>query len=179
MRSRWSGLICVVTAVAAAAMLAACGTASGSTAEQGSHPPIVVGISLSLSGGFVDDGLAFERGYRLWQSDVNSRGGILGRPVHLVILNDNSDPKKVVANYNTLIKVNHVDMTLGPFSSLLSAPAADAVAKYWLRDDLRRLRRADCVPDEGSHGAPQRLRPKPACSVLHGEVRQLDLVAAS
>lgn len=131
MRPRWSGLVCVVTAVAAAALLAACGTASGSTADtaQGSHPPIVVGISLSLTGGFSDDGQAFERGYRLWQSDVNSRGGILGRPVHLVILNDNSDPKKVVANYQTLIKVDHVNMTFGPFSSLLSAPAADAAAK--------------------------------------------------
>jgi branched-chain amino acid transport system substrate-binding protein len=113
-----------------AAVLAGCGSGGGTTGEASARQPIVIGISLSLTGGFATDGQAFERGYRLWQSDVNSRGGILGRPVRLIILNDKSDQNKVVANYKALISVDHVDMTFGPFSSLLSAPASDAVAKY-------------------------------------------------
>src|SRR5215831_4589084 len=113
--------------VATAAMLASC--SSGGTGEQ-SKSPILIGASLSLTGGFSSDGQAFQRGYQLWQSDVNSHGGILGRQVKLIILNDNSSPATVVANYQKLITVDHVDLTFGPFSSLLTAPASVAVHKY-------------------------------------------------
>jgi branched-chain amino acid transport system substrate-binding protein len=111
-------------------MLAGCGTIGGDVAAPSTKPPIVFGISLSLTGGFADDGQAFQRGYRLWQSDANEHGGILGRQVKLIILNDNSDPKKVFTNYRTLITADHVNMTLGPFSSLLTIPADQAVAQY-------------------------------------------------
>jgi branched-chain amino acid transport system substrate-binding protein len=125
-----------VTAVAAlaTAVLAACGSsspagsASGSTA--GSEPPILIGASLSLTGDFSADGVAFQRGYQLWQSVVNSRGGILGRQVKLIILNDASSPTTVVSNYQKLISVDHVDLTFGPFSSLLTGPASTAAARY-------------------------------------------------
>ena len=112
--------------VATAAMLASCG--SGGAGAQ-SRSPIVIGASLSLTGGFSSDGQAFQRGYQLWQSDVNSHGGILGRQVKLVILNDNSSPTQVVTNYQKLITVDHVDLTFGPFSTLLTAPASVAVNK--------------------------------------------------
>ena len=125
-----------VTAVAAlaAAVLAACGSsspagsASGSTA--GSEPPILIGASLSLTGDFSADGVAFQRGYQLWQSVVNSHGGILGRQVKLIILNDASSPTTVVSNYQKLISVDHVDLTFGPFSSLLTGPASTTAARY-------------------------------------------------
>ena len=113
--------------VATAAMLASCGSGGADTQ---SKSPILIGASLSLTGGFSSDGLAFQRGYQLWQSDVNSHGGILGRQVKLVIVNDNSDPNKVVTNYKKLITVDHVDLTFGPFSTLLTAPASLAVHRY-------------------------------------------------
>ncbi len=84
-----------------------------------SQNPITIGISISTSGGFQSDGLATEQGYELWRDTVNSNGGILGRPVQLVILNDNSDPAMVAKNYTTLITKDHVDLIMGPFSSLL------------------------------------------------------------
>ena len=111
----------------AASVLAACGSGGGGT-QSGS--PIVIGASLSLTGAFSSDGQAFQRGYQLWQSDVNGHGGILGRQVKLIILNDNSDPGKVTANYQKLITVDHVDLTFGPFSTLLTAPASVAVHRY-------------------------------------------------
>jgi branched-chain amino acid transport system substrate-binding protein len=119
-----------IAAATAAAMLAGCGTIGGAVSTPRASRPIVFGISLSLTGGFAVDGQGFERGYRLWQSDVNEHGGILGRPVKLIILNDNSSPTKVATNYQKLITVDHVNMTLGPFSSLLTIPADTAVAKY-------------------------------------------------
>lgn len=115
------------TAAVTASLLAGCG---GAASAQGTNPPIVVGISLPLTGGFSADGVAFERGYHLWQSDVNSHGGLLGRPVQLIIRNDDSSTTKVVTDYKTLINVDHVNLVLGPFSSLLTEPAATAVAPY-------------------------------------------------
>ena len=55
---------------------------------------------------------------------MNGNGGLLGRPVKLVVLNDKSDPTMVQKNYNILITQDHVNLTLGPFSSLLTVPAA-------------------------------------------------------
>ena len=53
----------------------------------------------------------------------------MGRQVKLTILNDTSSPNQVVTNYNTLISADHVDLTFGPFSSLLTAPASAVAAR--------------------------------------------------
>ena len=114
-------------ALLASGLLAACGGSSGSGS---SSKEIVIGTSLSLTGDFSTDGVAFERGYELWASDVNAHGGIDGRKVKLDILNDNSSPTQVDTNYTDLITVKHVDLTFGPFSSLLTAPAAEVAHRY-------------------------------------------------
>ena len=113
--------------IAASAAVAACGLSSESSNALLAGPsgkPITIGISLPLygpqqAGGFAPDGQATKRGYELWASDVNSHGGLLGRPVKLIILNDAGDPKIDGNNYRTLITRDHVDLTLAPFSSLL------------------------------------------------------------
>jgi branched-chain amino acid transport system substrate-binding protein len=117
-------------------------TASASTAVSATKAPITIGISLSLTGDFDADGIAFDQGYKLWAKDVNAAGGILGRQVKLTILNDDSSTNQVVTNYNTLISADHVDLTFGPFSSLLTAPASAVAA------------RAGYAFVEGAGGAP-------------------------
>ncbi len=115
-------------AVLTAGLAAGCGSGSGSGA--GAKPPILIGASLSLTGDFSADGQAYERGYELWEHDINASGGLLGRKVKLVILNDDSSPTQVDTNYTDLITVHHVDLTFGPFSSLLTAPAAEVARRY-------------------------------------------------
>ena len=116
-----------VTALA----LAACGSTSASTTSStSSAKPITVGISLPLTGVFAADGQATRNGYELWASDVNTHGGLLGRPVRLKILNDNSNEKLVVSQYTQLITQDHVDLTLAPFSTLLTADALKPTSKY-------------------------------------------------
>ncbi len=115
-------------------VLAACSGGGSSSPNAGatgpvSTGPIVIGASLSLHGGFSADGVAFQQGYELWARDVNAHGGILGRPVKLIILDDNSSPNQVVTNYQILIDSDHVDLTFGPFSSLLTAPASQVAAR--------------------------------------------------
>src|SRR5512146_1836768 len=104
-------------------------SAAASASGSASGAPISIGASLSLTGDFSADGVAFKQGYELWAKDVNAAGGILGRPVKLTILNDASSPNQVVTNYQTLINSDHVDLTFGPFSSLLTKPASAVAAR--------------------------------------------------
>jgi len=110
--------------------LSACTQSPTSGPALTSQNPITIGISISTSGGFQSDGQATEQGYELWRDAVNNNGGILGRPVQLVILNDNSDPGTVAKNYTTLITKDHVDLIMGPFSSLLVNGVIPVAAKY-------------------------------------------------
>jgi branched-chain amino acid transport system substrate-binding protein len=103
--------------------------ATGSASATSSSAPITIGASLSLTGDFSADGTAYDQGYKLWAKDINAAGGILGRQVKLTILDDKSDPNQVVTNYETLINTDHVDLTFGPFSSLLTAPASTVAAR--------------------------------------------------
>jgi branched-chain amino acid transport system substrate-binding protein len=104
-------------------------SATGSASGSSSSAPITIGASLSLTGDFSADGTAFQKGYELWAKDVNAAGGILGRQVKLTILDDKSDPNQVVTNYQTLINSDHVNLTFGPYSSLLTTPASSVAAR--------------------------------------------------
>jgi branched-chain amino acid transport system substrate-binding protein len=133
MRSHRARFLCLGAAACAAAALAAgCSSSSSNTSSTpttSTKAPIIIGTSLSLTGDFSVDGQNFEKGYQLWASDVNAAGGLLGRPVQLKILNDASSPTQVVTNYDKLISTDHVDLTFGPFSSLLTTPASAAAAR--------------------------------------------------
>lgn len=105
-------------------------TACGSTPARAFRPPIKIGISISYSGDFSDDGRLFVQGYQLWANTVNQHGGLLGRPVQLDIVSDASSPAQVQTNYQKLITVDHVDLVFGPFSSLLTKPASVVANRY-------------------------------------------------
>jgi branched-chain amino acid transport system substrate-binding protein len=91
---------------------------------------VTIGISLSLSGDFSDSGKAAMRGYQLWASVVNAHGGLQGNQVKLKIVDDTSSPTQVVTNYQNLITHDKVAFTFGPFSTLLTAPAATVANRY-------------------------------------------------
>jgi branched-chain amino acid transport system substrate-binding protein len=115
-------------------ILSACGgsgsaPASGTTTTQPTTP-IKIGISLSLSGDFSADGLAFQQGYNLWADTVNKNGGILGRQVQLDILSDASSTTQIVTNYQKLITVDHCDLVFGPFSTLLTKAGSVVANRY-------------------------------------------------
>jgi branched-chain amino acid transport system substrate-binding protein len=144
--ARKKAVVLSALAVLSVSALAACsGSGSSSSSSGSSGPsgtPITIGASLSLTGDFSSDGQAFEKGYQLWAKDVNAKGGIGGRQVKLTILNDASSANQVVTNYQTLINSDHVDLTFGPFSSLLTTPASAVAA------------RAGYAFIEGAGGAP-------------------------
>jgi branched-chain amino acid transport system substrate-binding protein len=118
--------------LAAVTLLAACGGSSSSSSSSGGggSAPITIGTSLSLSGDFATDGQAFERGYQLWAADQNRAGGLLGHKVKLDVLSDASSPAQVVSNYQKLIGSDKDQLVFGPFSSLLTVPAARIASRY-------------------------------------------------
>lgn len=97
------------------------------TAEEG---PIVIGVSLPLSGRFSEPGTAARQGYEVWAAMVNEAGGLLGRPVELSVLDNASDQDTAVADYEKLITVDKVDLVVGPFSSFLVIPTSEVAARY-------------------------------------------------
>jgi branched-chain amino acid transport system substrate-binding protein len=115
-------------AVSSAVTMATTSGASSSALAKGA--PINIGISLSLTGDFSADGIAFQQGYRLWAADVNRAGGLLGHRVVLTFVSDASKADQVQTNIQNLISVKHVNLVFGPFSSLLTIPAAKAASRF-------------------------------------------------
>jgi branched-chain amino acid transport system substrate-binding protein len=123
---------CAVAGLVAAsvALLAACGSSSKTGTSPKGSAPITIGTSLSLSGDFAADGQAFERGYQLWVNDQNAKGGLMGHKIKLQVLSDASSPSQVVSNYQKLIASAKDELVFGPFSTLLTLPAARVAARY-------------------------------------------------
>ena len=91
---------------------------------------IRIGVSLPLTGRRTEGGSAAKQGYDLWTSMINEAGGLLGRPVELIVLDNASDPDTAVSNYEKLITVDEVELIVGPFSSALVFPSAAVAEKY-------------------------------------------------
>ncbi len=135
MRPHRTRFLSLAAIIALAAMIVAACSSSGTTStsgnSSGSKSPILIGTSLSLTGDNSVDGQAFQRGYLLWQNYINSHGGLDGgRKVQMVFLNDASDPTTVTTNYTKLIAQEKVSLVFGPFSTLLTVPAAKVAARY-------------------------------------------------
>ena len=132
-------LVCLV-------VLAFIATACGDTAEETttttggeattSAPagePIVLASSLPLTGDFSTAAIKHRDGYQLCVDLINERGGILGRPVELVVEDNRSDTEVAVTQYERFISSGDVDALLGTFSGLLSFPtSAVAEREQWV-----------------------------------------------
>lgn len=84
--------------------------------------PILIGASLPLTGGFAIPGQKHADGYQLCVDQINEKGGLLGRPVELIISDNQSDVDTVLAQTERFINVDQVDLIFGTFSSKLTFP---------------------------------------------------------
>jgi len=103
---------------AMAAGLAAPALSSGAFAAA---QPIRIGGSASLTGALAGT-KAMVIGYELWRDDINKAGGLLGRPVELVIYDDQSSPSNVPGIYSKLLDVDKVDLLFSPYGANLTTP---------------------------------------------------------
>ena len=87
-----------------------------------SNPPpeIVVAATVSMTGPFGSDGRMAATGYRLAFDMLNEAGGIDGRPVRLVLRDDESRAAKAAELYFEFVSGDSVDAVLGPYTSTVT-----------------------------------------------------------
>jgi branched-chain amino acid transport system substrate-binding protein len=99
--------------------------------------PVKVGVVAIRAGIAAPVGAAGLRGTEWWAERVNKAGGILGRPVQLVV-EEESSPKDTVERYRKLVLQEKVEVVLGGISTgvtLALAPVAEDLGTPWLSWD--------------------------------------------
>src|SRR6476660_1943753 len=108
--------------VALAAMLVAPFSAPALAQE-----PIKIGFSMALTGPLSPNGKQALLGMKIWEEEINAKGGLLGRPVKLVYYDDATNASTVPGIYTKLIDVDKVDLVLGPYATNMAAPAMPVI----------------------------------------------------
>jgi branched-chain amino acid transport system substrate-binding protein len=117
--------VCARLIGAAGALAVALGISEVHAAE-----PIKIGFGMALTGGLAANGKSALVAMKIWESDVNATGGLLGRPVQLVYYDDQSNPATVPGLYSKLLDVDKVDLVVGGYATNMLAPAMPIVMQH-------------------------------------------------
>src|SRR5216683_2740091 len=85
--------------------------------------PIRIGYCLSLSGALASNGKTARLAHQIWEIDVNRRGGLLGRKLQMICIDDETNPKLVPGIYKRLLDDEKVDLVVGGYGDNSVAPA--------------------------------------------------------
>jgi branched-chain amino acid transport system substrate-binding protein len=94
------------------------------------EPLIKIGVSLGLTGKYSEMSDMQMKGFKLWESNVNKKGGFLGKKVQIIIYDDKSDPQTAKSIYTQLILRDKVDLVFGPYSSGITEAILPVTEKY-------------------------------------------------
>ncbi len=108
-------------------VLAIC-AASPTSAQPGE--PIKVGVIQPLSGPVAASGNYVRMGAEIARDWVNARGGILGRPIALLIEDNKSDPKEAATAAEKLIVRDKVPVIMGAWGSSMTLAAMPKLEEY-------------------------------------------------
>jgi branched-chain amino acid transport system substrate-binding protein len=122
-RALWIGL-----GIATLLALAGCGKSGGNGSASGRQPvgeapglqggqPINVGLYASLTGDSANWGKASEEAVRLAVEQYNAKGGFNGRPIQLLVEDDQSTPERSKTVAEKLVHENRVVALLGEVAS--------------------------------------------------------------
>jgi branched-chain amino acid transport system substrate-binding protein len=112
----------VAVAAVVTALLAV--PASAQTGE-----PIKIGYGISQTGGLAPNGKSALLAQKIWEEDINKKGGLLGRPVKLVYYDEQTNPATVPGIYTKLLDVDKVDLIIGGYGTNMLAPAMPVVVQ--------------------------------------------------
>src|SRR5437764_7364027 len=100
---------------------------SPATAQQPAGEPIKIGFSMAQTGPLSPNGKSALLGMRIWEEEINGKGGLLGRPVKLIYYDDQSQAAPVPGIYAKLLDVDKVDLIIGPYATVPAAAAMPVV----------------------------------------------------
>jgi branched-chain amino acid transport system substrate-binding protein len=92
--------------------------------------PVTIGFGMALTGGLAPIGKAALLAMQIWESDVNAKGGLLGRPVKLVYYDDQSNPATIPGLYTKLLDVDKVDLVVSGYATNMIAPAMPIIMQH-------------------------------------------------
>jgi branched-chain amino acid transport system substrate-binding protein len=92
--------------------------------------PITIGFGMALTGGIAPNGKAALLAMQMWESDINAKGGLLGRPVKLVYYDDQSNPSTIPGIYTKLLDVDKVDLVISGYGTNMIAPALPVIMQH-------------------------------------------------
>jgi branched-chain amino acid transport system substrate-binding protein len=119
-RLQWRGVIASIFAATLAAVVPA-------NAQAPSGEPVKIGFSMALTGPLSPNGKSALLGMKIWEEEINAKGGLLGRPVKLFYYDDQSQGTPVPGIYTKLLDIDKVDLIIGPYATVPAAAAMPVV----------------------------------------------------
>jgi branched-chain amino acid transport system substrate-binding protein len=111
----------------AGAVAAAAAAAFWLAPQPAAAQEVKIGFSMAMTGGLGPNGKSALLAQKIWEEDVNAKGGLLGRPVKLVYYDDQTNPSTVPGIYAKLLDVDKVDLIVGGYATNMLAPAMPLV----------------------------------------------------
>lgn len=102
------------------------------TSDSDSKEPIKIGMTSALTGPYSEFGVGNKRGVELAIEKWNKNGGINGRKIELVALDDQLVPDKAAVNMQQLVEDDEIVAIIGPAGSgpaLATVPITEAAGK--------------------------------------------------
>jgi len=94
------------------------------------EPPLVVGLDADMSGPAAESGIAIRRGAEIAIDEINRAGGVLGRPLKLVVKNHRGNPARGRDNIADFVKTPNLVAVLGGKHSPVVFSQLDIVHQY-------------------------------------------------
>ena len=94
--------------------------------------PVTIAGTRSATGSLGVEGMHMARGFELAVKMLNDTGGIDGRDVRIILLDDESDPGKAADLYRELAAADSIDLLIGPYASSITSavvPVAEAAGR--------------------------------------------------
>ena len=90
-------------------------------AAEATKEPIKFGYINNMTGPYAFLGEDCLQGLKVAVAEINSKGGILGRPIQVLVRDDATNPEKALEHAKNLILTDHVDFLMGTTSSACAA----------------------------------------------------------
>jgi branched-chain amino acid transport system substrate-binding protein len=168
-------VLCLLALLAGAALLMAgcgstgqAGTNSGSAVASASTTPsgdpIVFGAVVSTTGPAAPLGEPERNAIQLLEKTINAAGGVIGRPLKIVILDDQSNPKEAVTAANRLLQQEKAVALIGASTSSCTLAIKPIATKAGV--PLMAMAAANSITDEAPMEWVWRVAPKDDLAVM-------------
>ena len=94
--------------------------------------PIVIGLDADMSSGSAEAGESIRRGAVLAISEINTAGGVLGRPLQLVVKDHRGNPARGIDNLEELSQIENLVAVLGGLHTPVMLAELDTIHKHQL-----------------------------------------------